>query len=381
MSSINFVTGVVTPSQTAVELEAEAGTIDISVTSNLNYKVSIPEDAKDWLSVVDTRATKTETITFAYTEWVGGIRKSIVSFIDDANNIVSTMTFIQQGSAVEVTLTEAGTLLQAIGEGIYKDVKGLIVNGPINGTDIICLNQMSQLTYLNLLNARIVEGGKAYNKNYYTENDVIGNYMFEGFGNTKIPCYIILPKNIQRIGQFSFNHSKIGKIDCPNTIKTIDAHAFSYCFNLKLINLSENLEEIGGGAFFSTPLAQVDFPNNLKIIGESAFFNCPLESINLPVNLEKIGSCAFENCEKLREITIPQNTAFLGKGAFGNCHLVEIHVKANPQTLIEIEKDVFSRSSSFYSNIYDTATLYIPKGTKDAYLLTDFGRFKNIVEE
>jgi len=67
MSSINFVTGVVTPSQTAVELEAEAGTIDIAVTSNLNYKVSIPEGAKDWLSVAETKSTKTETITFAYT--------------------------------------------------------------------------------------------------------------------------------------------------------------------------------------------------------------------------------------------------------------------------------------------------------------------------
>ena len=65
MSSINFVTGVVTPSQTAVELEAEAGTVDITVTSNLIYKVSIPDEAKEWLSVVETKATKTETITFA----------------------------------------------------------------------------------------------------------------------------------------------------------------------------------------------------------------------------------------------------------------------------------------------------------------------------
>lgn len=96
MSSINFVTGVVTPSQTAVELEAEAGTVDITVTSNLNYKVSIPEDAKNWLSLVDTKATKTETITFAYTANNGNLRRGEVDFTDENGRLVSSIVFLQK---------------------------------------------------------------------------------------------------------------------------------------------------------------------------------------------------------------------------------------------------------------------------------------------
>ena len=96
MSSINFVTGVVTPSQTAVELEAEAGTVDITVTSNLNYKVSIPDEAKEWFSVVETKATKTETITFAYTSNNGNIRRCLVNFTDNDGKIISSVTFVQK---------------------------------------------------------------------------------------------------------------------------------------------------------------------------------------------------------------------------------------------------------------------------------------------
>lgn len=339
MSSINFVTGVVTPSQTAVELEAGAGTVDISVTSNLDYTVSIPEDAKGWLSVVETKATKTETITFAYTECVGGIRKATVSFVDDGQNTISSMTFIQQGSAVEVTITEAGTLIQTIGEDVYRDIKGLIVNGPLNGTDIIYLNRMNQLSYLNLYNARIVEGGNAYYNNLHTQNDVIGERMFIDFGNENSPCHIILPSSITTIGEWAFEGAQITLVDLPDSLKEIGWMAFGYCSQLK--------------------------------------------TITLPKSLETIGQEAFEGCRMITTLTIPENLKSLGLAAFNYCdNLTEIHIKASPTTLTYIGSQIFDGTYDSGDNyIYNTATLYLPKGTKEAYSLTDFGRFVNIIEE
>ena len=62
--------------------------------------------------------------------------------------------------------------------------------------------------------------------------------------------------------------------------------------------------------------------------------------------------------------------------AFIDCPLItSVRVKAMPETLKTIGKGIFD------NNIYEQATLYIPKGTKDAYFLTDFGRFVNIIEE
>ena len=378
MSSINFVTGVVTPSQTAVELEAEAGTVEIAVTSNLNYKVSIPEDAKGWLSIVETKATKTETITFAYTECVGGIRKAIVTFIDEANNTISNMTLVQQGSAVEVTLTEAGTLLSAIGEDVYRNLKGLTIKGDINGVDFIILKRMNNLKYINLSEANIVDGGT---NEYKTRKD---RYDSDAFSSHKNLEEVVLPKSIKYVGSHCFSRiptlrkvtfhegieeigsvsflecGKLTSIVIPNSVTTIGGSAFGGCYNLTDVKLSENLTTLESGAFSETGLKSITLPESLSIIQNDAFRRCPLESITIPKNVTSIGNGAFW-CETLKEI----------------------HLKPLPTTLTYISESVFLSYGQGLSTtpIYNNATLYIPKGTKEAYFLTDFGRFTNIIEE
>lgn len=110
MSSINFVTGAITPSQTAVELESREGTFDITVTSNIEYKVVIPDDAKDWLSVVETKSNKTRTITFAYTTNEFAVRQTEISLLDDTNNLFTKISVIQQGLITGVLKIEASDI-------------------------------------------------------------------------------------------------------------------------------------------------------------------------------------------------------------------------------------------------------------------------------
>lgn len=378
MSSINFVTGVVTPSQTAVELEAEAGTVDITVTSNLNYKVSIPEDAKGWLSVVETKATKTETITFAYTECTGGIRKAIVTFADEGNNEISTITFIQQGSALEVTLTEAGTLLSEIGEDLYLNLKGITINGPINGTDFIILKRMTNLKYVNLLNADIVNGGPS---DYQTQQDILNLDAFKGHKNIE---EVIFPKSLKTIGYATFaNISSLKKITLPEGLETIGTAAFCRCYKLNNVYIPDSVTTIDVEAFSDcSSLTNVSLPSTLEKIETWSFRSTGLKTINLPESITYIGVDAFSQA-KLESITIPKNVNTIGMGAFWCETLKEIHLKALPTTLTKISENVFLSSGwgQTTTPIYTEATLYIPKGTKEAYFLTDFGRFTNIIEE
>lgn len=364
MSSINFVTGVVTPSQTAVELEAEAGTVDITVTSNLIYKVSIPEDAKDWLSTVETRATHTETITFAYTANEFTIRQTDILFLDDANNIFTKIHFIQQGSVTEVTLAEAGTLLDAIGAEFLHKIKSLKINGPINGTDIKRIRSMSALKSLDLTNSQIVSGGEAYIETSYgsswkTSNNVIGREMFY---KTQLEV-IYLPEHVTEIGQDAFGWCQnLNKVIMGDEVTIIGGNAFSVCSSLESINLSQKVKRLENGAFSSSKI----------------------KSINLPNMLEYIGPNCFNNCSFLASITIPENTQSIGERAFNGCFaLKEIHVKAQPQTLTNIGENLFSyfSSSGTDNSLYEKAVLYIPLGSKAYYYSTDFGRFTNIIEE
>lgn len=355
MSSINFVTGVVTPSQTAVELEAEAGTIDITVTSNLNYKVSIPEEAKYWLSVVETKATKTETITFSYTECVGGIRKAIVSFEDEANNTISSMTFVQQGSAVEVTLTEAGTLLSAIGEDVYKSLKSLIINGPINGTDVITIRRMNCLESLDMSDAIIVSGGASYYDGLYTINDIFPAHIFDNSNyslseNPKLK-QIILPQSIVEVGNHAFYCSNIEKVTIGSNTYKLGRDSFALCLYLSEFNFPSSLRIIDEGAFYHcSSLKEITLNNGLRTIGQQAFSYSPITTITLPNTLESIGKLVFEYCDKVKEVRILSMLTNIGDNLFCN-------------------------------DVYHNATLYIPNGSKDYYSYTDLGRFVTIIEE
>lgn len=106
-----------------------------------------------------------------------------------------------------------------------------------------------------------------------------------------------------------------------------------------------------------------------------------LTAVRIPESVTDIYSSAFQNCTSLTTITIPStvttliDTMSIVCNTFAGCTaLKEIHMKC--QTPPAARYDTFSESS------YDYATLYVPKGCKEAYLEHDtWQKFKTIVEE
>lgn len=237
-------------------------------------------------------------------------------------------------ATTDVALSSAGTLLDAIGGyDNLLNIKKLKITGEINGDDVYEIRRMTNLEYLNLKDAKIVEGGKQYYEYYdcITKEGEIGDHMFYEMKSLK---EVIIPLNT----------------------KVIADHAFYYCENLHTVILNEGLEIVGDHVFPLTySLTQILLPKSLKIIGESAFYASGLTYITIPENVTTIGTEAFYQSSY-------------------RMTLKEIHIKAKPETLTTIGTDAFE-------GVYETATLYIPKGTKEAYQNTELGRFVNIVEE
>ena len=194
--------------------------------------------------------------------------------------LVAAHTMRAQES-LNIDVTTAGTLEALVSQAnpnYLSEVRQLTVSGQLNGDDIAVLRNMTggnddeesavytgAVRTLDMSEARIVKGGKAYHSeysfatmdyvDYYTEDDVVGAHFFSNCGRlttVKLPkgaksigksamCYcssltsVTLPTDVQlTIGEDAFgNCSSLRQIVLPANVVSIDDLAFNYCSNLK----------------------------------------------------------------------------------------------------------------------------------------------------
>jgi hypothetical protein len=114
----------------------------------------------------------------------------------------------------------------------------------------------------------------------------------------------------------------------------------------------------------------------LESIGNYAFKDCKnITNIVFPESLTAISTYVVQGCTKLKEITIGSKTETVGSFAFYNCTaLTSIYL------LCETPPAVASGLHATSSH-YNLSTLYVPKGTIDAYKAHPvWGKFTKIEE-
>ena len=242
---------------------------------------------------------------------------------------------------ITLKLDEAGTLPDRIGENQKYLITNLKIVGKINGTDLKFIREMAgrdfngkktdgKLSILDLSEAKIVAGGDAYvqySDNYYTYNDELGKYAFYG-------C------------------SGLTSLTIPSGVTSISDLAFEGCSGLTSLTIPSGVTSIGG----------------------CAFEGCSgLTSLTIPSGVTVIGYGAFRDCSGLTSLTIPSGVTSIGYYAFKGCSgLTSIYVYT--KKLPELGSDVFTGCDA------KNCILYVPTGTYDDYLVSEFGYFENIVE-
>ena len=252
-------------------------------------------------------------------------------------------SFTREGNTI--TLTEAGTLSQAISEEEKYAIKDLKIIGPLNGDDILFIREMAGmdvdchatkgvLTHLDISEATIVEGGGVYRTgSCYTSNDVIGDYMFYD----AILQQVLLPESVTSIGSYAFNWcSSLISIDIPDGVTSIGVGAFSKCSSLTSIDIPDSVTEIGSSAFSDcSSLTSINIPDGVTLIGSYTFSECSsLTSINIPDGVTEIGESAFEYCSSLASINIPDGVTEISESAFEDCSSLASIVLPNGVTKV-----------------------------------------------
>jgi len=114
---------------------------------------------------------------------------------------------------------------------------------------------------------------------------------------------------VTSIGENAFYYTEITSLKMPSTIRYIGYAAIGWCYDLKKVELSENLTEIEEWAFCQdTLLTEITLPSKVKTIGKDAFMNCRgLQKINIPASVTNIGKLAFGACQSLTSIDVDSN--------------------------------------------------------------------------
>lgn len=220
--------------------------------------------------------------------------------------------------------------------------------------------------------------------------DKATNTLMRGCGTT------IIPNTVQIIGQHAFAGClNLSDASIPNSVTTIEDNAFSNCraltsvvipssvtllyqqsfsgcSSLKSIRVDENNRTYDSrnncNAVIETATKTLMIgcqstiiPKGITSIAERSFQSCEkLDSIKIPYGVTSIGDYAFAYCNDLVYVEIPNSVQTIRYGAFNECY--------NIQTVVSKIKDPESMNMDWaFSGTTGSATLFVPKGSKQAY--------------
>lgn len=276
MVALNCAQGEITVADNAFDTDSKGGLQEVKLTTNLAYTVEIPDEAQSWLSVVETRAVRQETIVFSVAANEGLERFATVSLKDENGNVLQAIIFRQLSTCTKVRVETVGGLEAALAAYDYANIESLKIAGVLNDVDFLFIyRMMPKLKELDISEVNITE------------------LPVQAFYNSKNVENLILPNTLTTIGETMFFQSRLKTVEIPASVETIGSAAFKGCSSLTTVTFEEGsqLKTIDGGY------------SSYYHDHYGAFSNCPkLMTVDASActNVDKIGESAFYNCRELR---------------------------------------------------------------------------------
>ncbi len=305
---------------------------------------------------------------------------------------------------ITLSLTEAGTLHERIGNNKKLKIECLRLKGMLNIDDIQFIREMAgcyydtkghkydgHLRYLDISGATLTN----------TDNKEVSIYPrdpseYEGTPWPSAEAYIndkgtpvaifaylydmeeiVLPAKLKSIGDDAFIFCRsLKSINIPESVQKIGLRAFFGCSSLKSMKLPIGITEIKSGLLSGcTNLTSIDIPYTTEEIGHNAFSKCTsLKSIELPYSLNNMGISVFYGCTALTSVTIPKNIRYISDYTFTYCNSLKSIYALNPQ-------GIGIKGKPFEEYTQSQCTLYVPEGSMYNYQCwEEWYAFNHIVE-
>ncbi len=383
-------------------VNAEGGELEVKLSTDIDFTTSIPEEAKSWISIVETRSMRSESLTFniAINDDVKE-RSATINLQNAKGNDVASFVIRQKGGDAVLELKNqysisnmGGNFEVAVTTNLEYEVEisadatswlsyvetralrtdKLIFNATPNegeaersGTIKLIGENNEELQVIT-----VTQRGNIFGFAYSTnDGKPLDPYITEGFGG----------EFVENIYDAATGH---GVLKFAGAVTTIPEQAFAICENLTRIDIPEGITTIGKEAFMGcTALEELTIPSTLTSLDSAAFQNCSFKAtincenvsfsgvgfteVIIGDNVTTIGAEAFRYCRSLTSVTIGDSVTTIGNGAFTGCSsLTSVTI---PDSVTTIGDYAFSGCDSLTSvHIIDIA----------AWCNISFGSFLNI---
>lgn len=166
-----------------------------------------------------------------------------------------------------------------------------------------------------------------------------------GYGGKK-RSNIVVPENVEIIGDYAFRYNDITSITLPEGLKEIRSHAFWYNY-LTEIELPSTLKVIESHGFASNEISNLILPDSLTTLGNYAFERNGLDNVTIPNTITSLGTHTFF-CNNLTEISIPSNWTSIPIATFQDNDIESLTIPSNIKII---------GNYAFYNNPINTINL------------------------
>lgn len=202
-----------------------------------------------------------------YNTIIAGFNAETLNYESALRAIELINSYISQLNKVALTINveQAGTLANLISQQVddYSGIVSLTVTGFLNSNDLSAIRILKD----NLVTLNLEE----------TNLTTIG---YEALCSMVALKTIILPKNLNTIGEFAFNYCALENITFPASLRTISNYAFYYCFALKNVELPEGVTSLGYCSFGQCEqLKEVVLPSSITKVDRSFLYSNQITKI------------------------------------------------------------------------------------------------------
>lgn len=198
---------------------------------------------------------------------------------------------------------------------------------------------------------------------------------------------LTLPEGLESIGVMGLGGISVSSIHIPSSVKSIGESFMIFAENLKEITLGEGNANfaMSNGMLLTKDMTELvlmpcihdnyQIPESVTTLRDASASGLQTTSFVIPDGVKTLKKmvCAFS--EMLETVVIGSGVENWGEGAFCYCESIKsIYLRS---------ENVVTPTSGYHFEeaLYDTATLYVPTGTKGLYQGDPYwGQFKNIVE-